>query len=73
MVPVPPAEYVNPVPIPFLALSGGEFHFHLVGPQPEVGQAAKQLKEALNDIGLGAKTTSGYGYFNAEVVQGVPG
>jgi CRISPR type III-B/RAMP module RAMP protein Cmr6 len=70
--PRPPAEYINPVPIPFLVLTGEVFHIHLAGPRPEVGQAADLLAEALGEIGLGAKTTSGYGYFVIdEVVQGV--
>jgi CRISPR-associated protein Cmr6 len=71
--PKPPGEYLNPVPIPFLVLTDGVFHIHLVGPQPEVGQAAALLAEALSEIGLGAKTTSGYGYFEIEQnVAGIP-
>ena len=69
----PPAEYINPVPIPFLVLTDGVFHVHLIGPHPEVGQAAELLAAALNDIGLGAKTTRGYGYFDIEkIVPGLP-
>jgi CRISPR/Cas system CMR subunit Cmr6 (Cas7 group RAMP superfamily) len=70
--PKPPGEYINPVPIPFLVLTGGVFHIHLVGPQPEVGQAAALLKEGLSEIGLGAKTTSGYGYFMTGLVASGP-
>lgn len=69
--PRPPAEYINPVPIPFLVLTDGAFHIHLIGPQPEAGQAAELLAAALSDIGLGAKTTSGYGYFETEILQGI--
>jgi CRISPR-associated protein Cmr6 len=69
--PSPPAEYINPVPIPFLVLSGGTFTIHLIGPEPEVTQAAKFLVEAFGEIGLGAKTTSGYGYFQADSVPGI--
>lgn len=69
--PKPPAEYVNPVPVPFLALQGGGFPVHLVGPEPEVTQAAQLLKQGLDEIGLGAKTTSGYGYFKSEIVHGI--
>jgi len=71
--PRPPAEYINPVPIPFVVLTDGVFHIHLVGPQPEVGKAAELLAAALDDIGLGAKTTSGYGYFKTEIVHGIAG
>jgi CRISPR-associated protein Cmr6 len=69
--PKPPAEYINPVPVPFLVLSRGTFPIHLLGPEPEVGKAAELLAEALSEIGLGAKTTSGYGYFKKAVP--VPG
>lgn len=68
-----PAEYINPVPIPFLVLTNGAFHIHLTGPQPQVGQAAELLAAALSDTGLGAKTTSGYGYFETEIVPGIAG
>lgn len=72
--PRPPAEYINPVPVPFLVLTDGVFHIHLVGPRPEVDRAAELLAAGLNDIGLGAKTTSGYGYFTIEkIVSGLPG
>jgi CRISPR type III-B/RAMP module RAMP protein Cmr6 len=70
--PKPPGEYINPVPIPFLVLAEGVFHIHLLGPEPEVGQAAGLLADALSEIGLGAKTTSGYGYFEIEgKVEGI--
>jgi CRISPR-associated protein Cmr6 len=69
--PKPPAEYINPVPIPFLVLTEGDFCIHLIGPQPEVTQAAELLKDALQETGLGAKATSGYGYFEVEgIAQG---
>lgn len=71
--PTPPAEYINPVPVPFLVLTQGVFHIHLVGPQPEVGQAARLLADGLNETGLGGKATSGYGYFEIEqIVDGIP-
>jgi CRISPR type III-B/RAMP module RAMP protein Cmr6 len=66
---VPPAEYINPVPVPFLVLSGGTFLVHLIGPEPEVDRAADLLKQAVRDIGLGAKTTSGYGYLTVQDSQ----
>jgi CRISPR type III-B/RAMP module RAMP protein Cmr6 len=63
----PPAEYVNPVPIPFLAVQGGTFTAYLVGPEPDVGTAAELLAVAVDDIGAGAKTSAGYGYLDASV------
>ncbi len=62
----PPAEYVNPVPIPFLVVDGGAFIAHLVGPAEDVTRAAELLCAALDDIGAGAKTSSGYGYLTAK-------
>ncbi len=63
----PPAEYVNPVPVPFLAVQGGTFIAYLLGPEPDVGTAADVLKAAVDDIGVGAKTSAGYGYMDAVV------
>ncbi|MGH3403007.1 MAG: type III-B CRISPR module RAMP protein Cmr6 [Streptosporangiaceae bacterium] len=63
----PPAEYVNPVPIPFLAVQGGTFTAYLVGPEPDIGTAADLLAAAVDDIGAGAKTSAGYGYLDATV------
>jgi len=60
--PTPPAEYLNPVPIPFLVVDGGRFVVYLAGPKPEVTEAARLLELAVDELGLGAKTSSGYGY-----------
>jgi CRISPR type III-B/RAMP module RAMP protein Cmr6 len=60
-----PAEYFNPVPIPFLAVDGGTFIAHLVGPEGDVAAAADLLRAAMDDIGVGAKTSAGYGYLTA--------
>ena len=66
---VPPAEYINPVPVPFLVLSGGTFLVHLIGPESEVDRAAELLKQAVRDIGIGAKTPRGYGYLTGQDSQ----
>ncbi|MEU4827764.1 type III-B CRISPR module RAMP protein Cmr6 [Actinomadura sp. NPDC023710] len=63
--PEPPGEHVNPVPIPFLGVERGWFVTHLAGPADLVGQAAELLAEAVGELGVGAKTASGYGYFTA--------
>lgn len=58
----PPAEYHNPVPIPFLAVSGA-FTVDLYGPvKKDVDLAAEWLAKAGDDLGAGAKTAAGYGY-----------
>jgi CRISPR type III-B/RAMP module RAMP protein Cmr6 len=66
-----PAEYLNPVPIPFLAIEGGRFTVHLLGPEADVRSAARLLADAVDDLGVGAKTSAGYGYFDA-VIRPVP-
>lgn len=70
---VPPAEYINPVPVPFLVLFRGSFLIHLVGPEPEVDRAADLFRQAVREIGLGAKTTSGYGYLTEPAVPRAQG
>lgn len=59
-----PAEYLNPVPIPFLVVDGGTFTSHLLGPEREARVAAELLIRAMDDIGVGAKTSAGYGYLS---------
>lgn len=60
-----PDEYSNPVPIPFLVVDGGIFVAHLLGPADDVEAAARLLREAVDDLGVGAKTSTGYGYATA--------
>jgi CRISPR-associated protein Cmr6 len=68
----PPADYYNPVPIPFLVLENAKFTFYLgvksrlvsAGEKEDLLKIAKKwLKEALTNYGIGAKTTLGYGIF----------
>lgn len=63
--PQAPAEYINPVPIEFLAVEDGVFITHLLGPEPYLGDAVRLLMEAVKDLGVGAKTAAGYGYLDA--------
>jgi len=73
---VPPADYHNPVPIPFLTVKNTEFEF-IVGINKKDNRtiqegkflgniplevAYKSIKEALCEHGIGAKTSVGYGY-----------
>ncbi len=63
----PPAEYHQPVPVHFLTVSGGRFSAAVVGEnEQETAQAAQWLCEAVTELGVGAKTSSGYGYLNAK-------
>lgn len=66
--PEPPAEHHNPVPVQFLAVTGA-FAVDLVGRVArQVQQAAEWLIDAADELGAGAKTTSGYGYLNISPV-----
>lgn len=62
----PPAEYHQPIPAEFLTVDGGVFAIDLIGPDPDVGLAARWCAEAVDALGLGGKTAAGYGYLNAE-------
>lgn len=63
----PPAEHHQPVPVRFLTVSAGRFDAALVGDDAdETEQAAKWLVEAVNELGVGAKTSAGYGYLTVE-------
>lgn len=60
---VPPADWDDPIPVPFLSASG---EYLVVLAAPSGGEAWLQavfgmLKEALVELGIGAKTSSGYG------------
>lgn len=61
----PPAEYLNPVPIPFLAIEKGTFVVHLLALQADTNEVADLVTAAVGDIGVGAKTAAGYGYLIA--------
>jgi len=60
-----PADWCSPVPSYFLAIKSGiRFAFYLSGDEEEpVRQATVWMKDALQTIGIGAKTAAGYGYF----------
>lgn len=79
---VPPADYFNPNPIPFLTVEDTKFEF-IIGALDkdnltiENGEfngktpssvAFDWLKKTLNEHGIGAKTAVGYGYFE-EICQ----
>lgn len=61
----PPADWDDPIPIPFITASG-TFLFAVSGPENAgkwVSTATKLLQKALADPGAGGKTSSGYGRF----------
>lgn len=59
----PPADYLDPMPITFLAVDrGSKFFISLASRNREALDSAwKALTEALSLIGIGAKTRTGYG------------
>lgn len=63
---MPPAEHHNPVPSEFLVVTGGTFAVDLVGPADDVTRAAGWCRDALDELGVGAKTSAGYGYVSVE-------
>lgn len=63
--PVPPADWDDPVPVPFLT-AHGTYQLALTGPPAWAELGWKILAEALLHDGLGAKTTAGYGRMRVE-------
>lgn len=67
--PVPPADYLSPNPIFFLTVASDVPFKFALAPRPGIGNSkdltngCNLLKEALDNIGIGAKTAVGYGYF----------
>ncbi|AEH51248.1 type III-B CRISPR module RAMP protein Cmr6 [Pseudothermotoga thermarum] len=60
----PPADYQNPNPIKFLTVANTNFLFVLAGENEKIViEAERYLKQALQAIGIGAKTSLGYGLF----------
>ncbi len=61
----PPADYLNPTPIYFLAIApGSKFVFAVISESAELASKAEVwLRGGLTKLGVGAKTTSGYGLF----------
>jgi CRISPR type III-B/RAMP module RAMP protein Cmr6 len=62
-----PGEYHNPTPSEFLVISGGAFAVDLLGKEGHVAEAIFWCQSALDDLGVGGKTSSGYGYMTTEI------
>jgi CRISPR-associated protein Cmr6 len=61
----PPADWDNPKPVPFLSATGN-YLIALAGRADWVGVVFKLLARALAEMGIGAKTSSGYGRMKLE-------
>lgn len=64
----PPGDWLSPVPIPFVVVKSGiRFRFSVVGSKKVLPERFQEmvswLKNALTEIGIGAKTSLGYGLF----------
>ncbi|MFB8762225.1 type III-B CRISPR module RAMP protein Cmr6 [Nocardiopsis alba] len=58
-----PGEHHNPVPLPFLSISG-DLRVDLLGDDKgDLDLVATWLGEASEELGAGGRTTAGYGYF----------
>jgi CRISPR type III-B/RAMP module RAMP protein Cmr6 len=60
---VPPADYLPPNPVYFLTVrSGTQFRFRLMAYNADIiEQAVSSMHEAIELLGVGAKTRAGYG------------
>jgi CRISPR-associated protein Cmr6 len=67
---LPPGSYYSPQPTFFLALGGQSlYHFGVAsisGDRQAAQHGARWLQAALTDLGVGAKTGAGYGYWVVE-------
>lgn len=76
----PPADWHNPIPVPFLVVDSKQIFLFGILPRrrnetqdiKDCQMAAAWLKKALEYIGGGAKTSTGYGHFE-QVVPKSPG
>lgn len=63
----PPGDWMNPNPVFFFAVEKGlKFRFNIASERDELtNKTMNLLREALKNIGVGAKTSAGYGYFGS--------
>jgi CRISPR-associated protein Cmr6 len=65
---VPPADWLSPIPVYFLTVERTPFLFGLAARNKRanglVDVAAQWLTNGLKELGVGAKTAAGYGYFS---------
>jgi len=66
-----PADWHEPVPIPFLVTKDISLVFHIAPrarvEQGEISKVLSALTNALDYLGAGAKTAAGYGYFSEDM------
>ncbi len=57
-----PAMISAPVPVPFPVVTDGHFEVTILGEPGDVQRVVDLLSTAVDEIGIGAKTSAGYGY-----------
>jgi CRISPR-associated protein Cmr6 len=67
----PPADYLNPVPVTFLAVAAEQkFSFAVYSRYKDLAEKAKEwLIGGLTELGAGGKTNVGYGYFKVDYLK----
>ncbi len=68
---VPPADWNSPNPVPFIS-ANGKYLIAVSGPEEWADAALTILAHALESMGIGAKTSSGYGHLRMEAEPSVP-
>lgn len=70
-----PADWHNPVPVPFLVVDKGQSFQFAVGKRIDsninIEEVSKALTDALQWLGAGAKTAAGYGRFSEDEKAGI--
>ena len=61
-----PGEWMSPVPVSFLVIGTGSFTIDILGENESCRLAARYLQAGLDELGIGSKTSSGYGWLLAE-------
>lgn len=64
----PPADWDSPNPVPFLSVTGS-YLIALAGPDQWVEATFDILKLAMKELGVGAKTSSGYGRMDLKLPE----
>ena len=59
----PPGAYEAPKPVPFPVVRSGTFNVTMVGPAAAIDRATALLGVAGDETGIGAKSSSGYGFY----------
>jgi len=59
-----PGDWMNPVPINFLATEGLRYRFMIASKDEKLAKESIKLLKGALKYGIGAKTSSGYGYFD---------